>query len=73
MPSDPSKPLLRLESRDPSERPVGPPRAIPKPKAFLKNRQIEHLGPQFNRLAEVLARDPSGLTLRADPATYRRL
>ena len=40
---------------------------IPKPKAFPKDRQIEHLGPQFNRIAEVLARDPSGLTLRADP------
>jgi hypothetical protein len=40
---------------------------MPRPNAFPKDRQTAHIGPKFNRLSEVLARDPSGLALRSDP------
>jgi hypothetical protein len=67
MPSDPSKPLLRLTPQEPRDRVLGRRRNIPKPKAFPQARQLEIFSPQFNRLAEVLGRDPTGLELRADP------
>src|SRR6516164_9569554 len=67
MPSDPNKPLLRLTLRPEQDRPVGRPRSVPRPDAFPQDRQIGAFAPKFNRLAEVLNRDPTGLELKADP------
>lgn len=38
------------------------------PEEFPRQRQLERFAPKFDRLAEVLARDPNGMVLRADPA-----
>lgn len=67
MPSDPEKPLLRLTPQDQGDRPTGKQRSIPRPEPFPRDRQTAAFAPKFNRLAEVLARDPTGLQLRADP------
>lgn len=67
MPSDPSKPLLRLTPQAQLARPVGKPRPVPNPKAFPKARQTDAFAPKFDRLAEVLKRDPAELELRTDP------
>ena len=67
MPSDPSKPLLRLTPQADRPRAVGAPRAMPRPEAFPAGRQAERIGPKFARLADVLARGGSALELRADP------
>ena len=67
MPSEPSKPLLKLEPHRPSDRQIGEKRSMPKPEAFSRSDQTQRFSPQFNRLASVLARDPDGLTLRRDP------
>ncbi|NPD15115.1 S8 family peptidase [Xinfangfangia sp. D13-10-4-6] len=69
MVSDPGKPLLRLEPGKPSPRlkkdsPGFPP---PLPK-YQRDAQGKKLGPRFQRLADVLARDPAGLELRQDPS-----
>lgn len=66
MPSDPTKPLLRLTPQAERPRVVGPPRNMPKPDAFPAARQAERIGPKFTRLAEVLARGGGPLELRAD-------
>ena len=68
MASDPSKPLLRLTPQPEQDRLVGKPRSIPKPSGFPQDRQIGAFSPKFDRLADVLNRDPTGLELRADPA-----
>ncbi len=68
MASDPNKPLLRLIPQEQQDRPIGQRRSIPKPSAFPQGRQIANFSPKFDRLAEVLQRDPAGLELRADPA-----
>ena len=68
MPSDPTKPLLRLNPRADQPRPVGRPRPVPSPAAFPRERQTTAIGPKFTRLAEVLARGEGALELRADPA-----
>ncbi len=68
MPSDPTKPLLRLTPRSDQPRPLGRPRPVPSPEAFPRERQTAAIGPKFTRLAEVLARGESALQLRADPA-----
>src|SRR5580692_7088839 len=68
MASDPNKPLLRLTPQAQQDRPVGRQRAVPRPSAFSRDRQIAVFSPKFDRLAEVLQRDPAGLELRADPA-----
>lgn len=68
MPSDPTKPLLRLTPRAEQPRPVGRPRPVPSPAAFPRGRQTAAIGPKFTRLAEVLARGEGALELRADPA-----
>lgn len=68
MPSDPTKPLLRLTPRADQPRPIGPPRPVPSPAAFPRERQTAAIGPKFTRLAEVLARGEGALELRADPA-----
>ncbi|TNE45216.1 MAG: S8 family peptidase [Sphingomonadales bacterium] len=68
MPSDPTKPLLRLTPRADQPRPIGRPRPVPSPDAFPGERQTAAIGPKFARLAEVLARGNAALELRADPA-----
>lgn len=68
MPSDPTKPLLKLTPRADQPRPVGRPRPVPSPDAFPRERQTAAIGPKFTRLAEVLARGDGSLELRADPA-----
>lgn len=67
MPSDPDKPLLRLTPRIPRDRPAGRQSYVPRPDAFPDARQVDLFSPKFNRLTEVLDRDPAGLELRADP------
>lgn len=67
MASDPTKPLLRLAPQAQVDRPVGRQRNIPRPDAFPQDRQRDLLAPKFDRLAQVLARDPAGLELRRDP------
>lgn len=49
-------------------RPLGRQQNVPKPDGFPQGRQTDHFSPKFNRLNEVLNRDPAGLELRADPA-----
>ena len=67
MPSDPTKPLLRLIPQ--VEQPRGPGRrGFPRPPApFSHERQTQQIGPKFNRLAEILKRGGGALQLRADP------
>src|SRR5947207_4964947 len=67
MPSDLDKPLLRLTPQGQRDRPAGRQRVILKPEAFPRDRQTAAFAPKFNRLREVLNRDPAGLELRADP------
>lgn len=69
MPSDPTKPLLRLTPKADQPRPVGRPRPVPPPATFPLDRQTAVIGPKFTRLAEVLARGDNALALRADPAS----
>lgn len=49
-------------------RPLGRQQIVPKPDGFPQARQTGQFSPKFNRLADVLNRDPTGLELRADPA-----
>ena len=68
MASDPNKPLLRVE---PSARPephVGRPNPQRGHEPFSAQRQAQKFGPKFDRLRDVLERDPQGLSLRADPS-----
>jgi hypothetical protein len=37
------------------------------PEKFSAQQQLQKFGPKFDRLRDVLARDPQGLSLRADP------
>ena len=66
MPSDPTKPLLRLNPQAEQPRVVGAPRNMPRPAPFSRERQTELIAPKFNRLAEILARGGGALELRAD-------
>ncbi len=69
MPSDPSKPLLRLHvPREPEARRLGRRAHQARPEPFSPQRQNDRFGPVFRRLSDVLARDPNALELRADPA-----
>lgn len=68
MPSDPTKPLLRLTPSADQPRPKGKPKYPPSPAAFPRDRQTGAFGPKFTRLAEILARGDGALELRADPA-----
>ncbi|WP_245525156.1 S8 family serine peptidase [Mesorhizobium sp. M8A.F.Ca.ET.165.01.1.1] len=68
MPSDPTKPLLRLNPGQPQPRLPGRRAVIPRPEAYPRADQEQRFGQRFARLAEVLARDPAALELRADPA-----
>lgn len=67
MPSDPTKPLLRLNIGNAEARRPGKADPRPRPGPFGKATQRALFGPKFNRLAQVLARDDTGLALRADP------
>ncbi|MDZ4379730.1 MAG: S8 family serine peptidase [Parvibaculum sp.] len=68
MPSDPTKPLLRLNPGQPQARLPGRRAVIPKPEAYPRAEQERRFGEKFRRLQDVLARDPAALELRADPA-----
>lgn len=68
MASDPTKPLLRLESQPQIDRPIGQPRVIPRPQPFPQADQTAKFGPKFNRLAQILDRDSSGIEMRGDPS-----
>ena len=65
---DPSKPLLRLQPSAPVDRSPGSPRNPGRPKPFSVASQNASFGPRFRRLEAALDRDPTGLTLRADPS-----
>ena len=64
---DPTKPLLRLVPERHRDRETGQPRQFPRPRPYSTPEQTRKFGPAFNRLAEVLRRDPNGLTLKSDP------
>ena len=66
MPSDLTKPLLRLTPQAERPRAVGRQRNMPRPEAFSMARQAKRIGPKFTRLADVLARGDA-LELRLDP------
>lgn len=66
MPSDPSKPLLRLNPQADLPRVLGQPRAMPQPAPFPGERQAAQIGPKFQRLADILGRGGGALELRAD-------
>lgn len=68
MPSDPTKPLLRLTPQADQPRQLGRPAFSPSPDPFPRQRQTVAFGPAFNRLAQVLARGDDAMALRADPA-----
>lgn len=68
MPSDPTKPLLRLTPQPDQPRLLGRPAYVPPPDSFPRDRQTGTFGPKFTRLAEVLARGANALELRADPS-----
>ncbi len=68
MPSDPTKPLLKLTPQADQPRQLGRPAYVPPPASFPRDRQTGTFGPTFNRLAQVLARGDNALELRADPA-----
>ena len=68
MVSDPGKPLLRLEPGKPQRRLTRDNPGFPQaPEKFSRQAQGQRHGPKFQRLADVLARDPAGLELRQDP------
>lgn len=68
MPSDPTKPLLRLPVPADQPRALGRPMMTPRPDAFARDRQTVAFGPTFSRLADILARGADALELRADAA-----
>lgn len=68
MPSDPTKPLLKLTPQADQPRQPGRPAFSSSPAAFPRQRQTAAFGPKFDRLAEVLARGSDAMALRADPA-----
>jgi hypothetical protein len=67
MPSDPTKPLLRLDVGEPNSRRPGSAGGPPRPEAYSTASQRSKFGPRFERLASVLATDALGLSLRSDP------
>ncbi len=46
---------------------VGKKKIVPKAEPFPASRQDQKISPKFDRLRDVLARDPEGLSLRTDP------
>ncbi|MHC2283773.1 hypothetical protein ACVME8_010443 [Bradyrhizobium diazoefficiens] len=67
MASDPTKPFLRLNPGQPQARLPGRRVVVPRPERYAQADQERRFGQRFRRLAEVLARDPAALELRADP------
>lgn len=68
MTTDPGKPLLRLEPGKSQPRPRRTnPGFPPPPEKFERRAQGRKYAPVFQRLADVLSRDPSGLELTRDP------
>ncbi|WP_105385216.1 S8 family peptidase [Neorhizobium alkalisoli] len=67
MVSDPTRPILRLRPSAAVPRQIGKPANIQRPEPFARQRQDQQFTPTFRRLTEVLQRDPTGLSLRADP------
>ncbi|MBY3397138.1 S8 family peptidase [Rhizobium laguerreae] len=59
--------MLRLSPGAPAQRQTGRPANIRRPDPFPRKRQDQQFTPRFARLAQVLQRDPTGLSLRADP------
>jgi hypothetical protein len=71
MASEPERPLLRLRPTPEKERKKKSNSGGPRPpEPFPKDQQTRAFSPKFDRLAEVLARDPSGLELAADPTGF---
>lgn len=56
-----------MEPRPQIEPRVGRQAKIPKREGYTTEQQSERFGPKFERLRDILARDPQGLSLRADP------
>ena len=69
MPSDPGKPLLRLEVAPNGVRRPGRPFPGTRATRHSPSEQGQRFGSAFQRLADVLSRDPAGLELRADSST----
>lgn len=67
MPSDLNKPLIRLTPKAFGPRQMGRQGFVPPARPYTRDRQVEKIGPKFNRLSEVLARDTSGVELTRDP------
>lgn len=66
MPSDPTKPLIRLGVRGRRDRDPGTPRPVPRPEASPQAAQVRAFGPKFNRLRQLLDRNSDSLELRRD-------
>src|ERR1700743_3702921 len=65
---DPTKPLLRLEPGAPENRSPGSRRNPGRPAQYSTATQNASFGPRFRRLEAALRRDPTGLSLQADPS-----
>jgi hypothetical protein len=68
MPSDQTKPLLRLTVSAPTERVKGAPDRRQKPSGYSVAAQNAEFGPRFQRLASILNGSSAGLALKNDPA-----
>ena len=69
MASDPTRPPLRLVPANAGDRRKGKRGSGPRrPDPFPREQQISRFGPKFAPLARLLDRDPTGLTLKRDPA-----
>lgn len=67
MTSDPGKPLLKLDPPSSADRKLGTGRGTVA-RMFSAQSQRNRIGPAYKRLADSLAKDPSGLSLRTDPS-----
>jgi hypothetical protein len=67
MPSDPGKPLLRLDVAPNGARRPGRPFPGTRATRHSPSEQGQRFGSAFRRLGDVLSRDPAGLELGADP------
>lgn len=68
MPSDPTKPLLRLNVKEHQPEEKKKDKGFSgKADSFPRERQLEKFRPIFDRLVEVMTRPSGGLELAADP------
>src|SRR6202035_298650 len=67
MPSDPTKPLLKIDDPARGDRQRSSQRKIPPPPAISVSSRDNRVGPKFGRLARALSRGVEPLTLREDP------